>query len=648
MKTACIALLLTVVSAPLLLTIPACKSGASSGAATAVEAKQVFKTYPYGDPDPVPIFARSTMWGNGARLYPYTFFNKFSATGADQSWTVVRLENPYVSVSVLPQVGGKVWGATDKTTGRDFLYTNHVMKFREIALRGPWTSGGIEFNFGIVGHSPATASPVDYVVRNDPDGAASVVVGAMDLPSRTRWSVTIRLAKDKGYFETNGAWHNPTPFSQSYYYWSCAAIKTAEDLKYIFPGRFQIGHNYDVPLDPWPVNPLGVDLSWYKNNATPGSKSYFTVGEREDFYGAWYEKADNGFGHWASYDDMPGRKVWIWDLSRSGEIWVDLLTDTDGQYTEPQAGRLLNQSDHEFLRPGAADRWEERWFPYRGVGPMVKTGPAAVLGATAAADGIDLGIYPLRALDEDLVVTAGGEELYRRRMNLKTAEPFKTNIAASVKGRPFTVRLGESLVYDSDPAADDIGRPLAFKPVDESTASGLFLSGLRYEKARYFDLAMEKYLACLAKEPAHMGALTRTAELLARGAKTGKAWTSPAKPWSPTCTIRRRITSTASSAGGSASSSTPRKPSAGPPDRSNSARAPTSNWPKSPSSKKASSGRPNTPGGRSNTTPLILRPTKSWRRLSGREASGERPKRRSGSFSKSTLSTTRRASSNIF
>jgi len=140
--------------------LPACRGQAgSSGAATIAESRQVFKTYPYGDPDPVPIFARSTMWGDGARLYPYSFFNKFSPTGQDQEWSVVRLENPYISVAVLPQVGGKVWGAKDKTTSRDFLYTNHVMKFREIALRGPWTSGGIEFNFGIVGHSPATASP---------------------------------------------------------------------------------------------------------------------------------------------------------------------------------------------------------------------------------------------------------------------------------------------------------------------------------------------------------------------------------------------------------------------------------------------------------------------------------------------------------
>lgn len=507
-----------VLTGSFLISFFACSSGgrSASGPASVREEARVFKTYPFGDPDPVPIFARSSMWGNGARLYPYHFFNRFSAEGTDQPWTVVTLENPYISVGVLPQVGGKVWGATDKISGREFLYTNHVMKFREIALRGPWTSGGIEFNFGIVGHSPATATPVDYVLRTAPDGSASVIVGAMDLPSRTRWSMTVRLPKDKGYFETRGTWHNPTPFSQSYYYWSCAAIKTAEDLKYIFPGRFQIGHDYNVPLEPWPVDAAGNDLSWYKNNATPNSKSYFAVGERADFYGAWYEKSDAGFGHWSPYDQMPGRKVWIWDLSRSGEIWVDLLTDTDGQYTEPQAGRLLNQSDHEFLRPGVSDRWEERWFPYRGVGSMIKAGPSAVFGGAETADGLNLKIYPLRDIEDELVVTAGGEDVYREKVSLKTAEPFATGVTVSRQGRPFVVRLGHDLVYESDPAADDIGRPLEFKPVNESSVEGLYLSGLRLEKARYFDLALEKYAACFKREPRHSRALIRAAELHAR------------------------------------------------------------------------------------------------------------------------------------
>lgn len=499
--------------------------GGGAGDATVAETKEMIKTYPFSDPDPVPIFARSSMGGQGARLYPYFFYNKFSGAGADKEWTVVRLENPYLSVSVLPQAGGKVWGATDKSANREFLYTNHVLKFREIALRGPWTSGGIEFNFGIVGHAPSTATPVDYVLRKNADGSASCVVGAMDLPSRTRWSVTITLPKDKATFETNGAWYNPTPFSQSYYFWSCAAIKTAEDLKYIFPGRFQIGHDYFVPLEPWPVDGQGRDLSWYKNNDFGGSKSYFTVGEYDDFYGAWYKNSDTGFGHWALYDDMPGRKVWIWDQSRAGEIWVDLLTDKDGQYTEPQAGRLNNQSDHEFFPSNAADRWQELWFPYQGIGPMVKASPLGVLNAEASPGSLKLGFFALRTIDEDLTVASAGKELYRERLKLKPEEIYKKDLPLDLNDAPFVVKIGQALIYNSDPGADDLNRPQRFKAVDETTAEGLFLSGAQNEKARYFDIALKKYLDCLAKEPLHLRALARAAELYARRGEYPKALT---------------------------------------------------------------------------------------------------------------------------
>jgi hypothetical protein len=504
--------------------LPACGGSAGrSDAASITEKSEIIKTYPYGDPDPVPIFARGAEWEKGARLYPYWFFDGFSRVGTDQEWPVVRLENPYLSVSVLPKVGGKVWGATDKTTGREFIYTNDALKFRQIALRGPWTSGGVEPNFGIVGHAPATASPVDYVLRREPDGSVACVVGAMDLPSRTRWSVTIRLPKDKAYFETNGAWYNPTPLSQSAYFWSTGAIETADDLRYIFPGRWRMGHDHDDPLEPWPVDSQGRDLSWYRENAFPGSKSYFTVGEREDFFGAWYEKRDAGFGHWALYDDLPGRKIWIWDLSRAGAIWVDLLTDSGRQYTEPQAGRLFRQSDHEFFAPGTADRWRELWFPYNGIGPMATSSPDGVLSVTAAESSLRVGLYPLRAIDEDLIVAAEGQELYRERLKADPAKPLGRDLPLDLVGRPFTVRIGPALIYNSDPAANDLERPWSVGPVDESTAEGLYLSGMRLEKARYFDSALEKYAACLAREPAHQRALVRSAELHFRRAEYDKA-----------------------------------------------------------------------------------------------------------------------------
>jgi hypothetical protein len=381
--------------------------------ATIEERLETIKTYPFSDPDPVPILTRSSLWGRGARLYPYFFFNKFSKTAVEKDWKVIRMENPYLEVSLLPEVGGKVWGAKEKSTGQEFIYKNHVMKFREIALRGPWTSGGIEFNFGIVGHAPSTATPVDYLIKKNPDGSVSCAVGGLDLPSRTRWSVTIRLPYDKAYFETKAFWYNPSPFHQSYYSWMNAAVKATEDLQYIFPGTYHIGHDYSVPLSPWPVDEQGRDLSWYKNNDFGTYKSYFTVGEYENFFGGYWHNLRFGFGHWALYEDVPGHKIWIWGLSRQGMIWEDLLTDTDGQYSEPQAGRYFNQSDHGIFIPYSGDSWREIWFPYKEIGPMAKASPVGVLNVDRNRNSVRVSLYPLQKINDDLVLRLGGREIFR-------------------------------------------------------------------------------------------------------------------------------------------------------------------------------------------------------------------------------------------
>src|SRR4030066_1956451 len=146
--------------------------------ATVKEEKVTFKTYPFSAPDPVPLIGP---------IYPYFRFHGYSLEGRPLDWRMVRLENPYVKVLVAPEIGGKVWGAVEKSTNKEFIYWNPVVKFREIAMRGPWTSGGIEFNFGIIGHAPTTATPVDYVTQENADGSVSCIVGAIDLPSRTVW-----------------------------------------------------------------------------------------------------------------------------------------------------------------------------------------------------------------------------------------------------------------------------------------------------------------------------------------------------------------------------------------------------------------------------------------------------------------------------
>jgi len=488
-----------------------------SDKATIKEQTETLKTYPFSDPDPVPILTRSSLWGRGARLYPYFFFDKFSMNSIDKEWKIIRLENPYISVSVLPEVGGKVWGATEKSTGNEFIYTNHVMKFRDIALRGPWTSGGIEFNFGIVGHTPSTATPVDYWVRENPDGSVSCVVGALDLPSRTRWSVTINLPKDKAYFETHAFWYNPSPYHQSYYSWMNAAVKTSEDLQYIFPGLHHIGHNYNVPLRSWPVDEEGRDLSWYKNNDFGSYKSYFAIGEYENFFGGYWHDSQFGFGHWALYDDVPGQKIWIWGLSRQGMIWEDLLTDGDGQYCEPQAGRYLNQSDHALFLPFTADYWKEIWFPYKEIGPMVKASPLGVLNVQQSEDSVQIGLFPLQRIDKHIIVNSGGKEVYRELLLLDPAEIYEKKVPLDIdEDKILEIKIANELYYTSDPKANDLERPIRFHSYDKETGEGQYLLAKRYEQERNYYSALESYLLCLEKEPLHTRALCRIAELYCR------------------------------------------------------------------------------------------------------------------------------------
>ncbi len=476
------------------------------------ERRETILTYPFGDPDPLPIFARASMGGQGERLYPYFSFDGYSGKGLDRDWTVVRLRNRFVEVAVLPEVGGKVWGAVDRSTGREFLYWNHVLKFRQIALRGPWTSGGIEFNFGVMGHAPSTASPVDYATRRNADGSVSVTVGNLDLPSRTRWSVTMTLHPESAALETSAVWRNATPYNQSYYYWSCAAIKAADDLKYIFPGRWQIGHDYSVPLRPWPIDETGRDLSLYADNDSPDSKSYFTVGEAAEFYGAWYKGPDSGFGHWSRYEDMPGKKVWIWDLSRSGGIWVDLLTDSDGQYTEPQAGRLLNQSDHGDFPAGLTDEWRELWFPYGGIGPLVGATPRAVLGLRRNDGRVELGVYAIEALRGELTVTASGKVVFREILELGPSASWKKALAEKMTGPDFEVRIGRELYYTTDVKAAALDRPFNFHNPTGPSAEETYLQARRFERERDLSRALDLYSACVEKEPSHVRALARLAE----------------------------------------------------------------------------------------------------------------------------------------
>jgi tetratricopeptide (TPR) repeat protein len=477
--------------------------------ATINEVRRTLRTYPFSDPDPVPILARNPV------IYPYFSFDGYTEKEVDRVWNTVRLQNDYITADVLPEVGGKVLGAMERTTGREFVYTNDALKFRRIALRGPWTSGGIEFNFGVVGHAPSTASPVDYVTRRNPDGSVTCFVGTLDLPSRTRWTVAISLPKDAAYLETKAFWYNPTPYEQSYYSWSTAAVSAREDLHYSYPGNAMVQHTTSTSNATWPADREGRDLSWYRNNMFEGSKSYFVFGELADYFAAIADDEKFGLGHWARYDDMPGRKVWIWSLFRDGGIWENLLTDGKGQYSEPQAGRLFSQVDHEFFPPYTGDAWRELWFPVKDIGGISAASPAAVMNVSRKGDSISVKLCALQDINDDLLAESEGREVFRTHTVLR---PMQTTPYAFRCGpSPIRVSLGNTrLVYDEMPSSRAFHRPVEYRLPGESSPEQLYLSGEFAEKQRQFEVALDRYRTCLLGEASHFRALVRVAGLYGR------------------------------------------------------------------------------------------------------------------------------------
>jgi Flp pilus assembly protein TadD len=488
-----------------------------SGHATDVrEEKQTIKTYPFSGPNPIAVRAGGEV---NQKIYPYYSFDDLAYEGVNQTWNVIHLENPFIDAFVLPATGGKLIGAVEKSTQKDFIYYNHVEKFRSIAMRGPWTSGGIEANFGLIGHAPSTAAPVDYIIRKNPDGSVSCIVGTMDLPSRTEWRVEYRIPADKAYVEARSLWYNPQPFNQSYYVWMNVAQKLRDDLEFVLPGDKYITHNYSVPSEPWPITQDGRNMALNRNRKDNDDDSLFVHGKLQDFSGGYWHDWQFGYGHWARHEEVPGQKLFLWSMSRAGAIWQDLLTDSDGPYLEAQTGRLLDQSDHEFFAPGSTDHWRELYFPYKKIGPMVKATPYGALNVRNQGDSLTVSFCALQSLAEDLTVSTDGKTVARDRIVLKPMEVYQKTFAVSVPTGQLQVDVGDKLSYTDDPNADLLRRPFHFHNADESSVEGLYQSAEREEKERNYQSALRKYQSVVEREPLHVAALTRLAELYCRRAQ---------------------------------------------------------------------------------------------------------------------------------
>jgi tetratricopeptide (TPR) repeat protein len=355
----------------------------------------VLPTYPVLPPEKSPLFIEKRAYqGSTGKVYPLPVSEKISDTKEDVSYHAVWLENEYLKVMVLPEIGGRIQRAYDKTNGYDFVYYNHVIKPALVGLTGPWISGGIEFNWP-QHHRPSTYSPVDYTVSENPDGSCTVHVSEIDKMYGTKGMASITLYPGKAYIEIKGQVYNHTDLPQTFLWWANPAVPVNDHTYSVFPpdvnavmdhGRRAVstfpiatGEYYKCDYS------AGVDISRYKNVKVP--TSYMAAHSDFDFVGNYDEGVEAGLLHVADHHISPGKKQWTWGNGDFGRTWDRNLTDEDGPYIELMTGVYTdNQPDFTWLKPQEEKTFVQYFMPYKGVG---RVGNATKDGMLSLSDGPD-------------------------------------------------------------------------------------------------------------------------------------------------------------------------------------------------------------------------------------------------------------------
>src|SRR6185436_1504450 len=296
----------------LALAVPAAPASSPASTVRAWEATMDIPTYEEGLPDVNPPF---DVFETRRYNYPYTLRENLTDRRAVATWRTLNLENEYLRCTVLPDLGGQLYGCVDKASGTQMFYANTAIKKARVSYRGAWTALGIEFNFP-VSHNWATVSPVDHAITKGKDGSATVWVGNDDRVYGMQWRVGLMLRPGAAVLEQDVTLYNPGDVRHRFYWWNNAGVQVWDDSRIEYPMRFTAAHGFKA-IDTWPVNQDGVDVS-VVGDLIYGPVSEFSHGSREAFMGVYHPRTQSGIVHYSTPTDAPTKKIWSWGRDADG------------------------------------------------------------------------------------------------------------------------------------------------------------------------------------------------------------------------------------------------------------------------------------------------------------------------------------------
>lgn len=458
----------------------------------------IIPTYGVDQPDPNPRFYTGRVYqGAQGHIYPYPISDVLTNEKNDKTYQAVYLENDYLRICVLPEIGGRIFEAVDKTNDYDFFYKQSIIKPSLIGMLGAWMSGGVEWNFPHH-HRARTFVPMQHTQQTNPDGSVTLWLSELDYRHRLRMLVGLTLRPDSNLLQAELKFFNPTPFVHSFLYFANPAVHVDSTYQVIFPPEVEyVVQHAKREFAQWPIADAryggyhyqNVDISWWKN--LPAPVSFFAWQHSSDYFAGYNHGLEAGVAYVADSDLAPGKKFFTFGCGDQGKMWDKMLTDEDGPYLELMAGAYSdNQPDYSWIQPYEVKTIKQSWFPIRNLGGMSYANLNGALNLRIEQGQILLYLNATRLQENArIMLIAHDQVIFEKRLTLSPKNPaqFTLPLPANIAESDINVRLlasDEQLLLSYTPV-QKAGSPMpeAVKPpqtpASYATNEELYLTGLR-------------------------------------------------------------------------------------------------------------------------------------------------------------------------
>lgn len=441
------------------------------------EQEWVIPTYVVAPADKNPMFFKGESYQGASKvIYPYGLNDVISNEKTEKAWKTVILENEYIKLCVTPEIGGKLYYATDKTDNYNFVYKNTVVKPSNIGMLGAWVSGGIEWCV-IHHHRASTFLPVDYDIKENKDGSKTVWVGETEPRQQMRWTVGITAYPGKSYYSADVKIINQTPYTNTFLYWANVAAHTNKDYQVIFPPSVNVAtYHAKNSFTNWPYSTeiyngedftKGADLSWWKNSVN--QNSYFAYDLKEDFMGGYDHGKESGTVHIGDHNIVKGAKLWEWGSGPAGQATEGRLTENDGPYVEIMVGAFSdNQPDYSWIKPYEVKTFRQYWYPVKDIqGFKYANLNGAVNLEKREGNKVFLGYYSTQKIPNAKVILKNRNEIILEKVVEISPEKTFTSLITII-GEFTDTDLSTSLVN-----TENNELLVSFQPVENAKAEKL-------------------------------------------------------------------------------------------------------------------------------------------------------------------------------